>query len=157
MRKHTDGNNYYLLHDDGSIHYPFSKYVTDHLSNPNTRDIASKALRIFYRFCNANQIEIALRAIEFRCLTYDECIKLKALCFRPITETENSSDRKVRHINSAKAGSYASVAWTRTSLIPFVLLTRYRKSSSVCMLSTRVHDLTAEWPFKAVSKYLGIV
>jgi len=76
MHKVVDGRNYMLLHHDGAIHFPFSKFLTNEFTNPNTRDLVSQSLRIFYRFCTANKIEVAIRALEGRCITYDECKKL---------------------------------------------------------------------------------
>lgn len=96
--------NYLLLHDDGTIHYPFSKFLTDKFSNPHTRELVAQSLRILYRFCNAHRIELALRAVEGRCLTYDEAKKLAELCYRPISEIEAMSDKKVIRLTSAKAG-----------------------------------------------------
>ncbi len=96
--------NFLLLHNGGEIHYPFSKFLTDRFSNPNTRELAAQALRIFYRFCNAHQIELTLRALEARCLSYDEAKKLGDLCFRPLPEIEAMGDKKVISLASAKAG-----------------------------------------------------
>lgn len=104
MRQVYARKNYLLLHDDGSIHYPFSKYLTDEFNNPHTRELVGQSLRILYRFCNAKKIELAARAVEGRCLTYDECKKLAGLCFRPLAEIESLSDKKVVAIISAKAG-----------------------------------------------------
>lgn len=107
MHKVVDGRNYMLLHHDGAIHFPFSKFLTNEFTNPNTRDLVSQSLRIFYRFCTANKIELAIRALEGRCITYDECKKLANLCFRPIQELESASDKKVIAITSARAGKSA--------------------------------------------------
>lgn len=96
--------NYVVLHDDGSIHYPFSKFLTDEFTNPHTRELVAQSLRVFYRFCAAHQIELVLRALEGRCLTYDEAQKLAKLCFRPLSELEAMGDKKVVFLASAKAG-----------------------------------------------------
>ncbi|MFZ3017311.1 MAG: hypothetical protein WA056_02495 [Gallionella sp.] len=92
------------MHDDGTIHYPFSKYLTNEFNNPHTRELVSQSLRILYRFTSAKKIELAVRALEGRCLTYDECKKLAGLCYRPLAEIESLSDKKVVSIISAKAG-----------------------------------------------------
>ena len=104
MRQVEAKKNYLLLHDDGTIHYSFSKYLTDEFNNPHTRELVSQSLRIFYRFCSAQKIELAIRAIEGRCLTYDEAKKLAGLCYRPLREVESLADKKVVSITSAKAG-----------------------------------------------------
>lgn len=96
--------NYVLLHDDGSIHYPFSKFLTDQFSNPHTRELVAQSLRVLLRFCTAHQIELAFRAVEGRCLTYNEAKKLGELCYRPLTEVEAMGNKKVVFLTSAKAG-----------------------------------------------------
>ncbi|WP_283744835.1 hypothetical protein [Sideroxydans sp. CL21] len=92
-----------LLHDDGAIHYPFSKYLTDELDNPHTREKASQALRIFYRLLASHNIELAVRALEGRCLTHNECKSLAGLCYRKLKEIELLSNRKVVLLTSAMA------------------------------------------------------
>lgn len=104
MRQIVAKKNYLLLHDDGTVHYPFSKFLTHKFDNPNTRELVSQSLRIFYRVCTAHQIELAVRATEGRCLTFDECQKLEDLCYRPLGEVEAVSDKKIVQISSAKAG-----------------------------------------------------
>lgn len=104
MRQVTAKKNYLLLHDDGAVHYPFSKFLTNEFNNPNTRELVSQSLRIFYRFCTAHEIELAVRALKARCLSYDECKKLVGLCYRPLGEVESLSCRKVVLLSSAKAG-----------------------------------------------------
>lgn len=96
--------NCLLLRHDGSIIYPFSKFLTDRFSNPHTREKVAQSLRIFYRFCCANQIELALLAIEGRCLSYEQARQLAGLCFRPLPEIEVLSDKMIRLLTSAKAG-----------------------------------------------------
>lgn len=104
MRRVFARRNYLLLNDDGSIHYPFSKFLTDKFTNPHTRDLVAQSLRIFYRFCSAHQIELVLRATEARCLTYVEAKNLCELCWRPLPEVEVMGNKKVVFLTSAKAG-----------------------------------------------------
>lgn len=92
-----------LLHDDGRINYPMSKYLTAEFDNPHTRELVAQSLRVFYRFAVANKIELAVRALEGRCLTYNECSLLAGLSYRPLAEIESLSDAKVVHITSARA------------------------------------------------------
>jgi integrase len=108
MRQVEARKNYVLLNNDGSIHYPFTKYLTHEFTNPNTRELVSQALRIFYRFCTAHKIELAVRAIEGRCLTHDEAEKLADLCYRPLDEVDNFTDKKIIFITSARAGKAPS-------------------------------------------------
>lgn len=96
--------NYVLLHDDGRIHYPFTKYLTDQFSNPHTQELAAQSLRVLYRFCNAHQIELSLRAIDGRCLTYNETKELADLCYRPLTEIEAMSTKKIIFLTSPQSG-----------------------------------------------------
>lgn len=104
MRQVFTRRNYALLHDDGSLHYPFTKFLTDRFDNPHTRELVTQSLRIFYRFCAAHRIELAFRAVEGRCLSYDEAQSLCELCWRPLTEVEAMGDKKVVFLTSAKAG-----------------------------------------------------
>ncbi len=104
MRQVFARKNYLLLRDDGSIHYSFSKYLTDRFTNPNTRELISQSLRILYRFLCAHRIELVVRALEGRCLTDDEARKLGNLCYRPLDEIEAMGDKKVIFITSPKVG-----------------------------------------------------
>ncbi|MCH7373578.1 hypothetical protein [Aeromonas sp. MR16] len=103
MRQFSAKRNCLLLHDDGTIHYPFSKFLTDEFDNPNTRELVSQSLRILQRFFVAHGIELTVRMLEKRCLTYDEIKSLAGLCYRPLSEIEGLSDTKVVLITSAKA------------------------------------------------------
>jgi integrase len=93
-----------LLDDDGRIHFTFSKFLNDNFSNPHTQALAAQWLRILYRFCNANRIELAVRALDGRCLSYTEVKSLSELCYRPLPEIEAMGDRKVVFLTSPKAG-----------------------------------------------------
>lgn len=103
MRQFSAKRNYLLLHDDGTIHYPFSKFLTDEFDNPNTRELVSQSLRILQRFFVAHGIELTVRMLEKRCLTYSEIKSLAGLCYRPLSEIEQLSNAKVVLISSAKA------------------------------------------------------
>ena len=103
MHQVSAKRNYLLLHDDGSIHYPFSKFLTHEFDNPHTRELVGQSLRVLHRFLTSHDIELAVRALEGRCLTYDEIQSLAGLCFRPIGEIELLSNAKVILITSAKA------------------------------------------------------
>jgi hypothetical protein len=52
----------------------------------------------------AHKIELALRATEGRCLTYNEAKNLGELCYRPLNEIEAMGDKKVVFLTSPKAG-----------------------------------------------------
>jgi integrase len=102
MRQFSAKSNYLLLHDDETIHYPFSKFLTDEFNNPNTRELVSQSLRILQRFFVAHGIELAVRMLEKRCLTYNEIKSLAGLCYRPLGEIERLSNPRVVLITSAK-------------------------------------------------------
>lgn len=104
MRQVLARRNYLLLHNDGTVHYPFSKFLTDRFANPHTREQVAQALRIYYRFCCAHQIELVVRAVEGRCLSYDEAKKLGELCYRPLPEVETMGDKVLVSLTSSKAG-----------------------------------------------------
>lgn len=105
MRQVVAKRNYLLLYDDGDIHYPFSKFLTHEFDNPHTRELVSQSLRVLYRFLTAHGVELAVRALEGRCLTYDEIQSLAGLCYRPIGEIELYSNAKVVLITRAKANT----------------------------------------------------
>lgn len=103
MRHFIAKRNYLLLYGDGRIHYPFSKFLTHEFDNPHTRELVGQSLRILYRFFEAHRIELAVRALEGRCLTYDEIQSLAGLCYRPIGEIDLYSNAKMVLITSAKS------------------------------------------------------
>lgn len=96
--------NYLLLDGDGRINYPYSKYLTSEYTNPHTRELVAQSLRVLHRFCSAHQIQLTLRALEGRCLTYDEAKKLAELCYLPLSKVESIRDKTVVSLTSAKAG-----------------------------------------------------
>lgn len=100
--------NYVLFHGDGSIHYPFSKFLTDRFTNPHTRELVGQSLRVLYRFLTAHRIELAYRAVEGRCLSSDEAKKVGELCYRPLAEVEAMGDKKVVFLTSPRTGQAPS-------------------------------------------------
>ena len=96
--------NFLLLHADGSIIYPLSKFITDRFGNPHTRELAAQSLRVFYRFCSAHHIDLSLLAVEGRCLAYNQARQLADLCYRPLSELEKLSDGQIVRLTSSKAG-----------------------------------------------------
>jgi len=103
MRTVRAFNNFICLRDDGSIHYPYSQYLTSRFTNPNTLALVSLSLRIFDRFCIANEIELPARALDGKCLTFLEIDQLARLCYRPFSEIEALSSKKIILLTSAKA------------------------------------------------------
>lgn len=101
-------NNYLLLRDDGTVHYWFSKFLTDQFTNPHTRELTGQSCRVLYRFMASANIELALRATEGRCLSYDEAKALIALCWRPLPEIEAMGDRAMTLLTSPTAGKAPS-------------------------------------------------
>lgn len=106
MRQVYAKKNYLLLNDNGCINYPFSKFLTHEFDNPHTRELVSQSLRVLHRFLTVHGIELAIRALEGRCLTYDEIQSLAGLCYRPIGEIELLSNARVILITSAKADTH---------------------------------------------------
>lgn len=104
MRQVWGKRNYILVHDDGRINFPFTKYLTDQFTNPHTRELVAQSLRVFYRFSAAHQIELAFRAVEGRCLTYGEAKQLSELCYQPLPAIESMGEKKVVSLTSAKTG-----------------------------------------------------
>lgn len=97
-------DNYCLLHDDGRIHYPFSKFLTHQYDNVHTQELVAQSLRILYRFLSAHEIELAARAMDATCLTRTEIDRLAGLCFRPLPEIETLSEKKIVSITSVQSG-----------------------------------------------------
>lgn len=144
--------NYLLLHDDGAIHYPFSKYLTDKLDNPHTRESAAQALRILYRFLTAHGVELALRSLEGRCLTFDERKSLAGLCYRPLREIENLSDLKVVMITSARASKAPDelpcAAEPNTALKRLTYIAEYLKFYREVFLDPHLRSITLRTALK---------
>ncbi|MBK6907707.1 MAG: hypothetical protein IPH08_11760 [Rhodocyclaceae bacterium] len=107
MKSTTARNNYLLVRDNGTVHYWFSKFLTDKFTNPHTRELTAQSCRVLHRFLSSANIELALRATEGFCLTYDETKALIALCWRPLPEIEAMSDRKVTLLTSPHSGKNA--------------------------------------------------
>ncbi len=103
MRRVLARKSYVLLHEDGTIHYPFTRYLTDSYMNPHTRELVAQGLEVFYQFCVANKIELLTRAIEGRALTYRETQDLINLCFRPLYEIKSMTNKKLILLSSPKA------------------------------------------------------
>lgn len=103
MRRGFARKNYIVLHDDGRIHYPFSKYITESYTNPHTRELVAQSLECFYRFCIAYQVELLNRASEGRALTHGERRDLVDLCYRPLDEIKALSGKKMASMLSPKA------------------------------------------------------
>lgn len=103
MRRVLARKNYVLLHDNGTVHYPFTKYLTDSYTNPHTRELAAQGLEVFYRFCVANRIDLLIRASEGIALTYRETQDLINLCFRPLYEIKSMTNKKLTLLSSPKA------------------------------------------------------
>lgn len=93
-----------MFHADGRVNYPFSRFLTAEFDNPHTRELVSQALRILQKFLTAHCIELAVRALEGRCLSGRECENLASLCYLPLTVIDVMSTRKVVSITSAIAG-----------------------------------------------------
>lgn len=103
MRSVAAKTNFVLLRDDGTVHYWFSKFLTDQFTNPNTRELVAQSLRVLHRYLTAADIELAFRVTDGRCLSYDEAKELIALCWRPLPEIEAMSDRRVTRLTSVVA------------------------------------------------------
>ncbi|PMG80644.1 hypothetical protein [Vibrio lentus] len=103
MRRVLARKNYVLLHDDGTVHYPFTRYLTDSYTNPHTRELVAQGLEVFYRFCVAYKIDLLIRASEGKALSYRETQDLINLCFRPIDEIKSMTSKKLILLSSPKA------------------------------------------------------
>ena len=95
-----------VVNGDGTINYPFSRFLKDKFDNVSTRELIFQSLRVLRRFLDAHGIELVTRAMQGtgRSLANGEVIRLTALCFRPLTELEAISDAKVVAIADIKPG-----------------------------------------------------
>lgn len=101
MELETHGSKVYLVTETGVVHVPGTLYLNEQYSNPHTKEIVAKALRVWVRLADAFSIDLAARALETRWLTETEKKALKYLVYRPIKEIESMSDRAVKAIASA--------------------------------------------------------
>lgn len=101
MRLETHGSKVYFVTDTGVIHVPGTLYLNETYANPHTESVVAKALRIWVRFADAFDIDLAARALEGRWLTEGEKKALRYLVFRPVREIESMSDKAVKTIASA--------------------------------------------------------
>lgn len=92
-----------ILDDNGHVHYPFSKFLSFTSENPHTQESISRSLRLFFRFLTAHNIELAVRAIQGKCLGLPEMQALSALCWRPLDEIELMKEKKVVVLGSIQA------------------------------------------------------
>lgn len=95
------GSKVYFATDAGVLHVPGTLYLNEKYTNPHTKQVVAKALRVWVRLADAFDIDLAARALEGRWLTAAETKALKYLVFRPIEEIESMSDHAVRNIASA--------------------------------------------------------
>lgn len=101
MKLEVHGPMVYLTNDEGVIHIPGTLYLNEDYSNPHTREVVGRSLRIWARFASAFDIDLAKRSMEGHWLTEKEKKALHYLAFRPIQEIEAISHRAVRRIASA--------------------------------------------------------
>lgn len=80
---------------------PGTLYLNEKYSNPHTKQLFSRALRLWVRFADAFGIDLTSRALEGQWLTEGEKKALTHLAFRPIKEVESLTDVAVRSIASA--------------------------------------------------------
>lgn len=104
MKLETLGSKVFLTTDSGVLHVPGTLYLNEKYSNPHTKQVVAKALRLWVRVANAFDIDLAVRALEGRWLTEGEKKALRYLAFRPIEEIESMPDPAVRTITSATKG-----------------------------------------------------
>jgi len=102
MRLETHRSKLYLTNDAGVLHVPGTLYLNETYTNPHTKRVVAKALRVWVRLADAFNIDLADRAIKGRWLNETEMKALRYLAFRPITEIELMSDVAVRTIGSAR-------------------------------------------------------
>lgn len=102
MRLETHRSILYLTNDTGVLHVPGTLYLNETYTNPHTKRVVAKALRVWIRLADAFNIDLADRAIKGRWLNEVEMKALRYLVFRPIVEIESMSDVAVRTIGSAR-------------------------------------------------------
>lgn len=107
MRTETHGSNVYLVNNEGVLHVAGTLYLNQEYTNPHTKAVVARALRVWARVATAFDIDLATRALKGQWLNEAEKKALRYLVFRPITEIELMQDQAVRHIALATKGAKA--------------------------------------------------
>ena len=102
MYLETHDAKVFLCSSAGSVHVPGTLYLNEKYSNPHSKQLFSRAIRLWVRFADALDIDLAARAIKGQWLSEGEKKILTHLAFRPIEEVESLSDVAVRSIASAR-------------------------------------------------------
>lgn len=97
-----------LTVNNAGIHVPFTLYLNSKYVNPHSTAAAARSLRIFGRFLDAFDIDVASRALEARCLTEVEKKALRQLAFYHVEKVEAMSDQAVQRVGSATKAKDAS-------------------------------------------------
>jgi len=72
MKLEVHGPMVYLTNDEGVIHIPGTLYLNEDYSNPHTREVVGRSLRIWARFASAFDIDLAKRSMAGHWLTEKE-------------------------------------------------------------------------------------
>jgi integrase len=83
------------------MHVPFTLYLNSKYVNAHSTAAAARSLRIFSRFVDAFNINVAARALEGRCLSEGEKKALRQLVYYDVKKVEAMSDHVVRRVGSA--------------------------------------------------------
>lgn len=86
--------NYYscVINENGFIQYPYSHFINQK-SNPGTRLVELKALRILNKYLFAHRIELANQCFKNELLAYDQAREIRNLCWLPIESIDSMSDQ----------------------------------------------------------------
>jgi len=97
-----------LTVENGGIHVPFTLYLNSKYDNAHSTAAVARSLRIFGRFIDAFNIDVASRALEARCLTEGEKRTLCQLAFYHLGKVEAMTDHALRRVGSATKAQDAS-------------------------------------------------
>lgn len=97
-----------LTVENGGTHVPFTLYLNSKYVNAHSTAAVARSLRVFGRFIDAFNIDVASRALEARCLTEGEKRTLRQLAFYHVEKVEAMSDHALQRVGSATKAEDAS-------------------------------------------------
>jgi integrase len=107
-----------LLLEDGVINVPFSIYLQERYTNPNTREAAATALRVLHRFLVVFGIDLPRRALEGECLRSVERGWLAEVAYRPVAELEQMNANMMKRLVKTRSDEEASPADIKRAVVP---------------------------------------
>lgn len=102
MKLEKHGTKVFLATQTGTLHVPGTLYLNECFSNPATKEVVARALRVWSRLADAFDIDLAARAARGHWVTASEIRALRFLAFWTIEDIESKSDMAIRQVASAR-------------------------------------------------------